>query len=553
MIRAITFTVVLTLVLSSMSCATSSAVGVEGGPGTGSRTSPSRNDQSEQTTTNQEAVQEALPPEPAISSPAPPAEKLPTPDLPGPNPFRFDARKKERLASNKTGAAIRRGPSAAVLSALEARKSLDRPEPLSLDAPTPPPRAPRIVPLLPSPPPREEEPATVDGTIEVGRAGAAADRIAPAAAPESVTAAGAAPLQRGPARRRTPGSTSADGSPSADRRRRASATESRPERAGRARAPDGVGEIPPAPESATAGNATDRIAPPAADPAAAGPESATAGNAAPEPPSTGESAAAASAAPPSSPYELTESEAKRSVSAGALVEIELPGDGWLYLGESSGEEATRFVGERQEAGETIFTLRFSRAGSYEVRFQRQDLFEGRVEEHLVRVEAEAPRTVGGEAGVADAEAAGAAEPERTGPTVEAPGIDNEYGNDAVRRWPEDATLEELLAEPRSTIERLEGTEGYTVVSLSRRLVRNGAAQGALVLLEEYERYGRGEIPLDEIWFEMAALLEGEESSRDLRRAHALYERIVDEYPLSPYYERARQRAEHIQRHYFLVR
>ncbi len=121
------------------------------------------------------------------------------------------------------------------------------------------------------------------------------------------------------------------------------------------------------------------------------------------------------------------------------------------------------------------------------------------------------------------------------------------------RWPEDFSTEALLQNPAETLRRARESETYDALSVAELVARRGDARGAISLLEAYQGEETRELELDEVWFRMAGLLEREEEARDLRRAVELYERIVDEYPLSVYYEPSRQRVEYLKRHFFLVR
>lgn len=110
-----------------------------------------------------------------------------------------------------------------------------------------------------------------------------------------------------------------------------------------------------------------------------------------------------------------------------------------------------------------------------------------------------------------------------------------------------------MSDPEAILARLAEDPQRTPVDLAETLRSRGEHLGALRLLEAYVRSGSRENALDEVLFSMAQLLEEEGDTRDLRRAHTLYRRVVDEHPLSLYYGASRQRAEYLERHFFLIR
>jgi hypothetical protein len=294
------------------------------------------------------------------------------------------------------------------------------------------------------------------------------------------------------------------------------------------------------------------------------------------------------------PYELLETSHRTESEVGEELLVRLPGEGWLYLGEEGQSEDVRFVSQREGEGQTLFRFRISRPGAYELQFQRQELFSGRVREHRLEVEALPPGGSEPNGALASRpeereptdtvqprESSAVSQPRRESrepargevaaarrndgvaeerPTVEEGSVSEErlesagqVASPAPLEWPDDFTAEALLQDPDDTFRRLRESEEYDAVSLADMMARRGEPRGALSLLEAYQGREDRDLQLDEVWFRMAQLLEREEEARDLRRAVALYDRVVDEYPLSDYYELSRQRAEYLKRHFFLVR
>ncbi|MFP4330534.1 MAG: tetratricopeptide repeat protein [Spirochaetaceae bacterium] len=260
------------------------------------------------------------------------------------------------------------------------------------------------------------------------------------------------------------------------------------------------------------------------------------------------------------PYQLTESSEERRSSVGEQLLVTLDGEGWLYLGVADGSRGVRFLSQREEGGQTSFRFRLTDPGSYELRFQRQDLFAAEVEEHAVLLDARGEVSPG-EGRDSLTEASGSPDPQQEG-ELGAGGSLSALGEGAElteedesggNRQRSPASEAELLEDLDGTIRRLIDDPDSSVLAFAESLRAEGRRAGALSLLEAYSRSGERESSLDEILYAMATLLEEPGETRDLRRAHSLYRRLVDEHPLSRYYGDSRQRAEYLERHFFLIR
>ncbi|MGM0675600.1 MAG: tetratricopeptide repeat protein, partial [Spirochaetota bacterium] len=129
--------------------------------------------------------------------------------------------------------------------------------------------------------------------------------------------------------------------------------------------------------------------------------------------------------------ESREVEARHNVTVGDEVELNLPGTGWIYLGEENDAEGLSFRRRRTSSGNTVFLFSADEAGEYVARFQRQDLDTGAFDQQRVAVEAAPEPSAGGgndaappgavdDAAAGDAGAGGDAGAEigRSNPTVE---------------------------------------------------------------------------------------------------------------------------------------
>lgn len=462
-------------------------------------------------------------PEATLQRPELPPEEAIDLALHSPDALRFDAGKKAALQKRKPTIALRRVP-LGTLSEPDGRQAPLALSDQELPSPVPPPQAPELTPVIPDD----------DRAGASGNAGSFVGEVEPARDAQSDGGGGGASTAAGEGASRMaarePVAQSSSGGDDPPRER------------GSQRAP--VSTDPPA---APEGTESSRSGPE---------ESEESREAAPNEPGEMPRSRAPSekGAGESYPYQLTETRERAENTVGEELLVRLPGEGWLYLGEEGQSEHVRFLSQREQQGETLFRFRIGRPGEYELQFQRQELFSGRVAEHILQVAAS-----DGSSNRSRQEAAGRLAEDTGGVAGDGvPGetaLDHGEAEGAVGelRWPEEFATEALLENPQETLRRTRESEKYDAVSLAEMIARRGDARGAIRLLEAYQGEEEREVELDEVWFRMAQLLEKEAQARDLRRSVALYERIVDEYPLSDYYEASRQRAEHLKRHFFLVR
>lgn len=109
-----------------------------------------------------------------------------------------------------------------------------------------------------------------------------------------------------------------------------------------------------------------------------------------------------------------------------------------------------------------------------------------------------------------------------------------------------------LADAMDTLRTAGEVTVANVLTAAEAAERMGYTPGAIGYYQEVLRHG-GARGTDEILFRLASLLEAPGDQRDLRRSLTLYERIVDEYPLSRYWNESSRRIEYIRRHFFDIR
>ncbi|MDA8427459.1 MAG: tetratricopeptide repeat protein, partial [Treponema sp.] len=79
----------------------------------------------------------------------------------------------------------------------------------------------------------------------------------------------------------------------------------------------------------------------------------------------------------------------------------------------------------------------------------------------------------------------------------------------------------------------------------------GRTQNALTILDSLlAKYPAG---MDEAYYLYGVALEQNGPLKDIRRAYSYYKKVVDEYPESPFWDKANERVSYIERYYFDIR
>ena len=80
--------------------------------------------------------------------------------------------------------------------------------------------------------------------------------------------------------------------------------------------------------------------------------------------------------PSTEPYEITEEKASRSVKlyTGQRLEVLYPGEGWVYLGESTAQKGIKYQQRKLQNGTSIFHFGAANEGSYILNFSYFDVF-----------------------------------------------------------------------------------------------------------------------------------------------------------------------------------
>lgn len=303
----------------------------------------------------------------------------------------------------------------------------------------------------------------------------------------------------------------------------------------------------------------------------------------------------------------------RSVRAtvGQLVEIPYQGSGWVYLGEVNGKKGLAYDSRRLDPEGQTFIFRCESAGTYRVKFFKQDFIKDYIINDYVEVvigenSVTAPSAAGafslpvnrgrvvanprwpapenyGSAspaaaspvaaspaaaspaapvgqGAAPATAASPATSATAAPTATAspttatttppPTISASSASAGGTAQPLPSTAAARQSDsPVSAVENLSQPEDF--INLAKTQVNAGQYASALATLQAFTaQYPAGS---DEAWWLFGQIFEAKGPQRDIKGALTYYRRLVNEYPQSLRYEEAQKRIAYLERFYFDIR
>jgi hypothetical protein len=257
------------------------------------------------------------------------------------------------------------------------------------------------------------------------------------------------------------------------------------------------------------------------------------------------------------------------VEAGQRVDLAFSGTGWIYLGDVALSDGIMFSGKRFESVNAVFTLEAKKPGDYLLWFQKQDSFSGVVYDEyvLVTVRARGDGTTsstvakGGASGAATGATSGAgaaAVPESSSAKAATQGAAS--GASSLGASAATAGASTSAAGTSGSLEAVEAArvapsaipespEG--ILLAAKNELQAGRVPSAMALLDAYVvRYPAG---CDELYWLYGVAFEQSGPFRDIKKAYAFYKKLVEDYPMSPWWEKAKERMTYIERHYLQLR
>ncbi len=244
------------------------------------------------------------------------------------------------------------------------------------------------------------------------------------------------------------------------------------------------------------------------------------------------------------------------IDEGNRIAVELPGTGWIFLGAPGVEFIEKVT---TPGGESFILLVNEGPGTYRLAFQRQDFSAGTTEEGDVIVDAVPQDETGTELpdGTVPAEPIEPEEPETPELTEELteeePVASPDEPSDPQIESPEPPGITETspLALLDDAVSRDDPEEAEAAAA---RIIEQGDVADALRFLESYVNSFTG----DDEWraallMVLARMYETDPDVRNMRKALGLYNRVIDDFPLSGYREEAGERTRYINRHFIEIR
>jgi len=304
------------------------------------------------------------------------------------------------------------------------------------------------------------------------------------------------------------------------------------------------------------------------------------------------------------PAETEWSQRSATADPGSDTVITLPGGGWLYVGREYGVGIADLIVKRSVAGDDEFVFQFSESGDYGLWFQRQDPLTGRISNERLQVDAspggsdqisvvslteKPPVALAGDPPLAleispdEPAAIGAVDP------VDGPaqwmetaiaasesgnlpvavefwqkvsavgGADGSFARDSLFDLAVNGAGGAVSADAATLVAAVDALRAAGELDHDRLLQvaevadAAGLYGNAAAYYAELSESGSGVAGLDAIYFRLASILEMPGPARDLPRARALYEMVIDRYPLSMYWDASAAQIEYLKRHYFEIR
>lgn len=298
--------------------------------------------------------------------------------------------------------------------------------------------------------------------------------------------------------------------------------------------------------------------------------------------------------PSTEPGDSKEPNISRSVKlfSGQRLQLDYPGEGWVYLGESTAQKGIKYQQRKLQDGKTVFTFGAENKGSYILNFSRFDVFSDDFIADSVSVEVEnsfqrlnnivkAPAFKAEKPEQADmAIAETAARMQNAAPVPAVPavaanvsGANTENGmassnpvssdsknTDVKNEVPAEST--KTLSEPAvvydspDVLMAMETKTGETKTAESsadeslesiKKFIAAGNAAAALKDLNEF--FKNHSVKADEAWFLRGQAYELNGKEKNIKLALNAYQTVVDAYPESARWEEADARVRYIRKFY----
>jgi len=137
------------------------------------------------------------------------------------------------------------------------------------------------------------------------------------------------------------------------------------------------------------------------------------------------------------------------------------------------------------------------------------------------------------------------------------GRDDRLGSDARQGLLELAVSQGNHQDAEHYLQQLrargEKPEAAALLGVARQRAEAHDVAGAIDLYQQFLKEYQPDGLADRAYFELGRLYESNSSERNMRKSLGNYRMVTDNYPLSPYWDAARERIEYLNRHFFQIR
>jgi hypothetical protein len=264
------------------------------------------------------------------------------------------------------------------------------------------------------------------------------------------------------------------------------------------------------------------------------------------------------------------------------LEIPFRGNGWIFLGELASRRGIAYNSRRNDPEGMSFIFHVEQAGTFVLRFFREDFTRGYIlNDHVQVIAGEAPAAATGWFNPQTDRGRIVAEPRWPSATEEALRLRELDGTgtqplppqqqetlETVRPIPEtvppstaeilppvDAAIippeiADTTTLPEAVIERQETIPPEMLLQRAREAFDAGNVTAAITLLDQYMLHYPG--GSDEAFWLYGQFYEANSPSRNILLSLSYYRRLVDEYPQSSHLTDARRRIAHIERFFIHI-
>ena len=278
--------------------------------------------------------------------------------------------------------------------------------------------------------------------------------------------------------------------------------------------------------------------------------------------------------PSTEPYEITEEKASRSVKlyTGQRLEVLYPGEGWVYLGESTAQKGIKYQQRKLQNGTSIFHFGAANEGSYILNFSYFDVFSDNFISDSIAVYVETPKTKLSDT-VKAPDYKGSISTAKSSPNENKAKTKNDGSSQTLQGSPikkdtspvknenNDSKLydsSDLLTvvgdenvEKNESIAKIDIKSAQEALDKIRAYISEGNAANALNSADDF--FKNYSVNLDEALFLRGQAYELNGPNKNVKKALEAYQTLTKAYPESKFWDKADARIRYIKKFYIDIK